>query len=745
VSHLVFSVDSALLSELGEKLVETVHIALVELVKNSYDADATEVVIKFRFQKKKGHEIYVIDNGTGMSFREVRNYWMRIATTVKQANRISRLYGRPKTGSKGIGRFCARRLGSHLQLITTAHVKNGRFEKTEVTFPWKRFKAGTEVTSIKCSGSSKTIDDRKTGTTLVISDSVKDEWKERGYKYLKRQLAILVANRGVRRKGFKEDPGFNIILDVPQFEGGDIKDLREEIIGAGWGTVSAKIDKRGHAACHLKALDIGEKNITSVEKFSHLAGVVLKVGIIPDKKEQMRNPSLLSKYNLRRILPNWGGVQVRYNGFRVYPYGDNDWLKIDRDRGRRIAKPTGELYTFAEKLRGVDPKRALLSLLSMRGHVGTVEIGLKASGFEMKASREGFVHTRAFDELQYFVRYAIDWATVYRDFYMRKRAKQKSEMARKSFEKIIDRKVAPDLVVENAVGFIQDEFKNISNFLPDDEKSKTKKSLLRAVNAILKKEELNKQELQHLRFIASTATLLLIFTHETKSLLGLLTADVGQLSSIMKKLSVKDARTVDDIRKDLLNARDRFLELFDMTSLIGIQSRTTKPSRLALKERAVSSVNCFRLIRERYDIKIVTDKIPNKIMVGPMLEAELYAILLNPLSNSIKSIIAADKQKLIEIAAKRINGNTIINIRDTGLGLDEKHLDDVFIPFVADPSGRLYEGLDRKLNPEDKYIVGTGSGLGLSIVKEILRNYKGSVRFCEPSSIWKADLEIVLP
>jgi len=61
VSHLVFSVDSALLSELGEKLVETVHIALVELVKNSYDADATNVTIKFNPHNDDGSGISIID------------------------------------------------------------------------------------------------------------------------------------------------------------------------------------------------------------------------------------------------------------------------------------------------------------------------------------------------------------------------------------------------------------------------------------------------------------------------------------------------------------------------------------------------------------------------------------------------------------------------------------------------------------------------------------------------------------
>ena len=48
---LPFTIDAELLRELGERLVGKPHIALAELVKNSYDADATEVTIKFAPQQ----------------------------------------------------------------------------------------------------------------------------------------------------------------------------------------------------------------------------------------------------------------------------------------------------------------------------------------------------------------------------------------------------------------------------------------------------------------------------------------------------------------------------------------------------------------------------------------------------------------------------------------------------------------------------------------------------------------------
>jgi HSP90 family molecular chaperone len=74
-----FTVDAALLRELGERLVGKPYVALAELVKNSYDADATEVTVTFRRDS-----ITVTDNGTGMSRAEFISHWLRVGTTHKQ-------------------------------------------------------------------------------------------------------------------------------------------------------------------------------------------------------------------------------------------------------------------------------------------------------------------------------------------------------------------------------------------------------------------------------------------------------------------------------------------------------------------------------------------------------------------------------------------------------------------------------------------------------------------------------------
>ena len=112
---LSFTVDSALLRELGERLVGKPEIALAELVKNAYDADATKVAIHMSPKR-----IEVWDNGHGMDLTEFRDYWMRIGSPHKQEQRVSRHAKRPMTGSKGVGRLAVQFLASRIELHTVS-------------------------------------------------------------------------------------------------------------------------------------------------------------------------------------------------------------------------------------------------------------------------------------------------------------------------------------------------------------------------------------------------------------------------------------------------------------------------------------------------------------------------------------------------------------------------------------------------------------------------------------------------
>src|ERR1700730_1961166 len=115
-----FTVDTHLFRELGELLVGRDSTALVELIKNSYDADATEVVVygEYISSLKRGF-IQIRDNGIGMSRKEFDDGFLRIAARTKvENNRRSPVFSRRFTGAKGIGRLAAHKLARLLEITS---------------------------------------------------------------------------------------------------------------------------------------------------------------------------------------------------------------------------------------------------------------------------------------------------------------------------------------------------------------------------------------------------------------------------------------------------------------------------------------------------------------------------------------------------------------------------------------------------------------------------------------------------
>ena len=136
-----FTVDAALLRELGERLIGRSYIALAELVKNSYDADATNCTIEF-----SAKEIIVTDNGHGISEQEFHDYWMRIGTTHKSDTQTSKRLGRPMTGSKGLGRLSVQFLADEMTLESTSVAAPSRHLYAFVD--WTDIRRGTDIDTV---------------------------------------------------------------------------------------------------------------------------------------------------------------------------------------------------------------------------------------------------------------------------------------------------------------------------------------------------------------------------------------------------------------------------------------------------------------------------------------------------------------------------------------------------------------------------------------------------------------------
>jgi len=758
-----FTVDSALLGELGEKLVSTVHVALTELVKNASDADASEVKVSIVPEQGKASRVIVSDNGSGMTVDQVRKYWMKIGTSHRQNTPVSAKYGRLITGSKGIGRFACRRLGLKLRLTTTAIIartndqdkktkkqaSSPQYQTTVVEFDWKKFVPGTDVESIECTGTTTTVGTAKTGTVLEIWGGLNDEWRASGFEFLKRQLAGLASNSGAKREGFSNDPGFNVFLEAPEFSG-QVIDLREEVIDATWGTLFAEVDPKGRVHCKLNAKGLrGTQKYVSKPKFKSISGAMLKVGILPVTKEEARKPSVLSKYVTNEIVSEWGGVQVRFNGFRMFPYGDSrdDWLKIDADRGRRLGKPEDEeLFNFARRQDRVDASRVLLTMLSFRSYIGQVDVTSAISGLTPRIDRQGFVENEVFHDLRQFARFAIDWANIYRDYYIRLRDHEEAEKARKAVKQILNLEVPREQLVAKAASFLRSEIKRIVKRLPETQQKEAEKTLVQTIKAIETTSASDKKQLEHLRLVASASTLTLLFAHEIRTVIGTLGATAGRLDQLAHRLSGKDSKELSAVAGQVRETRDRFDNLVGMTGIVGAFRKNDKLEDLHLKTSIDRAIQCFTLVIGNYGIQISNDAVATNLVVGPMIEGELYTVLLNLLSNAVKSVIAADNvAPRICFEAHQHDDHVLLRVLDNGIGLDEEFFEEVFTPFIADPSGQLYDRLERRANPEDAHVFGTGSGLGLSIVRDIVSSRDGSIRFVNPPAEWSACVEVVLP
>lgn len=125
-----------LLTMLGDQLIKDEAIALIELVKNAYDADAEHVKISFvkfndDFTPNQESEIIIEDDGNGMDEVILKNAWMNPATPEKlkrKQNRETTDKGRIMQGEKGIGRFAIFKLGRKIKIITRRQRQiEGRF------------------------------------------------------------------------------------------------------------------------------------------------------------------------------------------------------------------------------------------------------------------------------------------------------------------------------------------------------------------------------------------------------------------------------------------------------------------------------------------------------------------------------------------------------------------------------------------------------------------------------------------
>ena len=139
-----FTVDTQLFRELGELLVGRDATALLELLKNSYDADATVVTVHGQGLRSDGEgSIIVSDNGTGMTLAQFREGFLRLAGRSKTSGeRRSSRYGRRYTGEKGVGRLAAHKLASLINIDSVPWSGEGKQQPAVLAqIDWNRIES----------------------------------------------------------------------------------------------------------------------------------------------------------------------------------------------------------------------------------------------------------------------------------------------------------------------------------------------------------------------------------------------------------------------------------------------------------------------------------------------------------------------------------------------------------------------------------------------------------------------------
>ncbi len=832
---IFFEIDSRLLTQLGERLVTNRAIALAELIKNSYDADATKVSVSMNNVSSPGGEIIIEDNGLGMTLLSFKKTWMRIATIDKEQNPVSPKYKRKKAGEKGIGRFACRRLAKKLKLVSIGETEDGIKEELSANFDWEGFSPGSDVDKIPIEYTNRKVGkNNKTGTKIILENTI-GSWSTFEIDFLRNELAELIApitfksefEFGYRPKEY--DPGFIIEFHCEDFPSKTLS-FDRSFLRDSWAQLIGNINDKGIAQFSLKVFSKEDMTYTRESSYKFLKNTQLTVFIFPYVPELFKN-SEWGLNKIRELGRERGGIKVYADKFRIFGYGQkgDDWLNLDLDRSRSLTTVDKEVMVYAGE--AIRPGLQLFGSNQIFGHV--VFSSKDNPGLEITVNRERIIEGKEFDELRTFVRLGIDFVTVrYANWSLerreeeakKKREKQKAkllaeeearkkaeearlkaeheakeaEIARKKAEEKAQkaeeelriaekkrrqaeeerrkaeeerRKAESDAVLTKrkevqrlaeearrqeeekrkaekaAIKFeeekrkaekeekrqTQEEFKFEEERIKkhEEEKRRAEEDYFRILEIESKKvKELYEYKLSQLRVLASTGTLVLIFSHEIQAIIEDMEEIIAITSLLLEQLPESDKEDYNDEIESFKQRTEMIKELGEFVGFtVGKKSRLEKKPWI-LKPIIEKVFQPFRWYMSQNGIDYDYKDIPDNIRTPEMSLSELVAILHNLISNSFKAVKGRVK-RLIKVRCFEKNEEIHIKFLDTGIGLDQNLWEAVFEPFKS------YS------EPDIKF--GAGTGLGLSIVRDIVRSYDGDVKFIKPTSIWNTCIEVILP
>lgn len=685
----IFRPSARLLSTIGEDIIKDIHAAIVELVKNSYDADAKNVSILFS-SFDDGIQIEVMDDGHGMTENIVRQKWLVPSTSDKLVRKRSP-NGRLMQGRKGIGRFAASILGEKLELRT---VVDGQMVILEVN--WDDFSSDKFLDEVKVVIKRQEIE-KLNGTEFQIfgSKKKKDLWTKAELESLIKELRKLITplNDGDYSQ---ENDEFRIEVIFNDFFISEYSNSRIEIKPYPlldyydyrlFGSVGQNGDfclyYQSRNNDNLELLDSSDIdfNLADGEKFSGRIMVDFRVfDRDPESIEELVNSLVTNgnnnfkKNEAKRMLDDISGVSIFRNKFRIRPYGDlsNDWLLLD---SRRVQNPS--LKVGANQLSGQ-----------------VIIESEEVSNLVEKSARDGLKEDAYYNGLVSIVLKLISY--IERRRYSSRKSSgrgRKNSVISGKFDKLLD------------FSFIQEK---LDNFLNTDEISEESyKELALAIESDnqVKIKIVNEIE-QMIAMYHGQATLgkiMGVLMHETRKPIGWLKDQVKVLdyryNKYLQNNSQDDFKCVMDIIESAPIHLKVISDMFEKLDPFSPRSRKGRKS-FKISSEVKISLDLYRVELEQNSIRLELNLDDSLTIFG--WKEDIRIAIVNIIDNAIYWLSKNKIERVLKIDTKLEDEVKIIRIYNNGPSIPPHMLanDLIFEP-----------GISLK---ENNGVTGTGIGLALA-------------------------------
>ena len=728
---LSFTIETRVLRELGERLVKQPEVAIVELIKNAYDADATECAVEFRPYSR----VVVKDDGTGMTLDRFKNAWMRIGTGAKARTPNSERYGRQITGEKGIGRFAVRFLGRKLHLESVANDR-GRNVTTTLTadFDWPRFDMHEDLGEVKVPYRLKAAHaGARTGTTLTIT-GLRSQVARLDLDAVRTgSIGVLTPLRSMfrqtaGRRGLEiedtEDPGFE--LNVKSGRSGPAVDVAERILEASVlrATLSVgdeELDLRVYRRAEDKPyLQIADKYVNEV------GGVEADIRFFPRRKGAFTGLPVDGRLAQTWIRDNHG-VAVFDRMFRVQPYGSarDDWLLLQADAARNRRDPRSQLaekhFSMSHAVKQDTQQNWMLRLPQSMQLVGLVcvngrrasQAGGNGEGLIASADREGFLENRAFRQLRDLVRGAVE-AIAFAD-----RKLQHEEKARERAEQLEAAREETRAAIEEV---------ETNPHIAEEDRSRIISALSQSQILLERQGEESRAREQQLEVMSLLGVVAGFMTHE----FGVALAELESVKRMLETLAKKQAgvgETANALAKHI-----RQLEEFVTYSsgyIRGARTVPAKPYPVMPRLRQVKRVFGKYAAERGIDVELEAER----GMEAPLVPVSLYnGLALNLFTNALKAVTAktGDARGRIEFRAWNDERWHHLEVSDTGIGIPAALRERVF--------DALFTTTGSKNDP-----LGSGMGLGLTLVRRGAEAFGGRATVVQAGDGFSTAVRIRLP